>query len=164
MTRPTPIVRFGLVPGLILLPLTVLRAWLEVNHPDAAAMKVLSVFALGALWIILSSILMLRAGHSLWSMIKTAAVFAFIYRGAIAAAYALAWAYRWKTPSGGPTRYEVQLREFKMPEDASPWLVLVFNWVMPALIHVAFAALVWFIAWAIAFRARRPAVAAATPA
>lgn len=161
-----PLLAYGLIPALLSVPLTALRTWLEINHPDAAAMKFLSVFLLGLVWLIVSAVLMLRGGAALKSYVATAAIFSFVYRAAIGASYALAWTEKWRTPAGLPTRYETQIAEMtkgEMPVDASFWRVFAFFTLAPAAVHVVIGVVAWFATWAIAFRGKRPAVAKGEP-
>jgi hypothetical protein len=160
----SPVVRFGLIPGIVLAALSALRAWMDLNHPAEA--KWLSVFLLSAVWLLWMSVTLLRRGAAFITMLKSAAVFSVVVRGAIAVNYALAWTRHWKTSSGDDVRYVKEVREFaasgmEIPVDASFWRVWAYTALFPMVIHTAFACLVWFVAWSIAFRDKRPAVRAA---
>ena len=37
------VIRYGVIPALITIPLTALRAWLEVNHPGETITKLVSL-------------------------------------------------------------------------------------------------------------------------
>jgi hypothetical protein len=157
----SPVVRFGLIPALVSLPLTAVRAWLETAHPESLATKLLSVFVLGLAWFFVSAALILRQRGSFKTFLKTAAVFCALFRAGIAVPYALAWTQSWTTPEGAPARYVVQIRDMtkgEMPADASFLRVFLFFWVAPAIVHVAMACVAWLIVRFGFFR--RPAASA----
>jgi hypothetical protein len=161
-----PVIAYGLIPGLVAATLTALRSWLEIERPESAATKLISVFVLALVWLFVAAALMLRRGASLKSYVGVAAVFALVYRAAVAVPYALAWTQKWRTASGAPTRYETQIAEMAqggMPITADSGFFAVWAPVtaFPTVVHIVFAVVAWFIVWAVAFRGKRPAVAAA---
>jgi hypothetical protein len=150
---------YGLVPGLATVPLTALRAYFEIEKPDSIATKAVSVFVLGLLWILVSAWLYLRSGEALKRYLGAAAIFAFVYRGAVGAVSALAWANKWTTVGGGPTRYETQIAD--MVKDGAPigegfFPAFAFCGLLPFAVHVLFALVAWTLVWAFGFRRARP--------
>jgi hypothetical protein len=150
------ILRFGIVPGLALLPLTLLRVWLELRHPDSPAVKFASVTVAANLFILFAAILLLRRGISFPRFLAAMATFTLVARLPIAIAYAMAWSQQWTTPDGAPVRYVQDLLTLKVEPGTSAALVFAANLGIGFVFNMVFATLVWFIAWAIAFRGKRP--------
>src|SRR5215213_6458436 len=105
------VIRYGVIPALITIPLTGLRAWLEINHPGEMITKLVSLNVLALIWIIYVAVQMRRSGARIGSYLAVVAVFSLIYRAAISAVYALAWAQKWKTADGSMTRYQREMIE-----------------------------------------------------
>jgi hypothetical protein len=145
------VIRYGVIPALITIPLTALRAWLEVNHPGETITKLVSLNVLALIWIIYCAVRMRRSGARIGAYLAVVAVFSVIYRVAISAVYALAWAQEWKTPGGAPTRYQREMidafTEMKIaaPEQASAGLVFAFTSFFPIVTHIVVGAIIWFV-------------------
>lgn len=166
MKAPAAVV-FGLLPALATVPVTALRAWLEVRRPDVAWIGVVSAFVPAIAWLTYLGVRAARRGGSFKELIGTAALFALVNRGAIGAAYALAWTVPWTRPDGGPTRYALQVMEMSkgrwdMPPDASFLRVWSYTTLFPCVAHVLFPALVFAITRGILRLRRGPGGGAST--
>lgn len=146
------LVPYAVVPAAVLILLTVLRSWLEVNSPDSA--KFVSVMVLALAWLLVMPSVMLGKGLSLVQGILVTVVFFVLHRAAVGAVYALAWSGQW-TVAGTetPVRYVAQTRA-QSPE-ASAMLVFLQNTFAPVLFAVVVLLIVWTITWAVAFRGKR---------
>jgi hypothetical protein len=145
------VIRYGVIPALITIPLTALRAWLEVNHPGEMITKLVSLNVLALVWIIYVAVQMRRSGARVGAYVAVLAVFSVIYRLAISAVYALAWAQKWKTAGGAPTRYQREMLDgltqmkIEAPEQASAGLVFAFTSFFPIVMHIVVGTVIWFI-------------------
>ncbi|HYC77656.1 MAG TPA: hypothetical protein VEI02_08525 [Planctomycetota bacterium] len=149
----SPVVVYGLIPGLIAAALTTVRAWLEVNHPASA--KFLSVNLIGLAWVLCVIVVLLRRGESLATWVKTSLAFHIPYRLGQGAVYALALAQEWTKPDGSPVRYRLDvLKDFGA--DMSPLKVFLMAGVMTSVIFTVISVVLWYLVWAIAFRRRSP--------
>jgi hypothetical protein len=145
------VIRYGVIPALITIPLTALRAWLEVNHPGEMITKLVSLNVLALIWIIYVAVRMRRSGARIGAYLAVVAVFAVIYRVAISAVYTLAWAQNWKTAGGTPTRYQREMidsfaqMKIEAPEQASAGLVFAATSFFPIVMHVVVGTIIWFV-------------------
>ena len=145
------VIRYGVIPALITIPLTGLRAWLEVNHPGELITKLVSLNVLALIWIIYVAVQMRRSGARIGAYLAVLAVFSVIYRMVISAVYALAWAQNWKTTGGALTRYQREmidaLTQMKLaaPEQASAGMVFAVTSFFPIVMHIVVGTIIWFI-------------------
>lgn len=143
--------RLGVVPALITIPLTALRAWLEVDQPGGTITKLLSLNVLALIWIIFVAVRMRRSGARIGAYVAVVAVFSVLYRLAISAVYALAWAQEWRTAMGTVTRYQRDMieaftrMEIAAPEQVSAGLVFAFTAAFPIVAHVVAGTIIWFV-------------------
>ena len=143
-----------LVPAVLLLVVTVVRAWLEVNAPDTA--KFVSANVLSLVWLVAAPIVLLRRGASLGVGIGVAALFLLLFRLPVGIVYGLAIGQGWTVAeTGEPVRYVVQA-EADIGADPSPWIAVAANTLMPVAFGLVPFLVVWIVAWAIAFRGARP--------
>jgi hypothetical protein len=145
------VIRYGVIPALVTIPLTGLRAWLEVTHPGEMITKLVSLNVLALIWIIYVAVQMRRSGARIGAYLAVVAVFSVIYRVVISAVYALAWAQKWKTSGGALTRYQREMidafteMKIEAPEQASAGLVFAFTVFFPIVMHIVVGTIIWFI-------------------
>jgi hypothetical protein len=145
------VIRYGVIPALITIPLTGLRAWLEVHHPGEMITKLVSLNVLALIWIIYFAVQMRRSGARIGAYLAVLAVFSVIYRLVISAVYALAWAQEWRTSAGELTRYQREMIEgltqmkIEAPEQASAGMVFAFTSFFPIVVHIVGGTIIWFI-------------------
>lgn len=145
------ILRLGVIPALITIPLTAVRAWLEVGHPGAALTRLVSLNVVGFLWIVCLALRLRRQGARFRAYLSVLAAFCAIYRGAIGAVYALAWAQNWQTSGGSPLRYQREMIDaftqmgIDAPEHASAVLVFVCSGLVPIVTHTILGSVVWLV-------------------
>ena len=153
------LVPYALIPAAILILVTVLRAWLELNSPDIA--KFASANVLSMVWMLGAPALMLKKGLSLVQGLLAGLVFFVLHRAVIGGVYAMAWANQW-TVAGTetPVRYVVQTRD--QSPDASATVVFLQTAFFPVAFGLVFLLVIWAITWAIAFRGKRGFASAAT--
>lgn len=157
------LVPYVLVPVAILAVVTVVRAWLEVNSPDAAATDFVSANVLSLLWTLVVPALLLRRGASIGQGLLAGLLFYVMHRAVIGGVYALAWADQWKVgETMRPVRYVKQVREV-VPDDASALQVFLGATFFPVPFGLVMLLVVWTITWAVAFRSKRPFARAAQP-
>ena len=153
------LVLYALIPAGILILVTLLRAWLEVNSPDNA--KFASANVLGMVWVLGAPALMLKKGLSLGQGLLAGLVFFVLHRAVIGGVYAMAWANQW-TVAGTetPVRYVRQTPE--QTPDGSAIVVFLQTGLTPVPFGIGLLLVIWAITWAIAFRGKRGFVSAAT--
>ena len=156
--------RFAILPGFILFVVTAIRTPLQVYYPDHPVTpfftSVVPMFAMTVLW----PILLLRRGVSYKQFVAVMLVLLAILRFPVALSYALAWHYQWTEPDGEPVRYIRDM--YEADPNISPDMSAIFpflgTFLFPLVVCTLIGSLIWLIAWAIAFRGKRPLGAAAT--
>ncbi len=158
------VVRLAVVPGLITVPLTALRAWLEVNHPGEGITTLVSLNGLALAWILAFAVMMRRGGRRFAAFFFTLSVFCTIYRLAIGVVYTLAWAQSWRTVTGNPTRYQRDMidafaqMKLESPEQASAGLVFACTALFPIVTQLVFGCITWLLVRLLVKPARVPAM------
>lgn len=155
------LVSLVLIPAAVLIAVTVLRAWLEINAPESA--KFASANILSLVWMVVAPAIMLRRGLSLPQGLFAGFAFFLLHRVVIGAVYAMAWSEKWTVAgSDTPVRYVADMQ--KDSPDASATLVFLGVTFLPIAFGLVFLAVLWTLTWALAFRKTRGLVRATEPA
>lgn len=154
------ILKLAVIPGLVLLVVTIVRARLEITSPDSALTHALSANYATLIVLVVWPILMLAAGASLKRYLWVMAAYLLFVRLPIAVVYTMSVAQDWRVEATGEAaRYTVQVT----PEGGTPSALLVFlgTFSFPFLGTLIASVITWSLVWAIGFRTRRPYAAAA---
>ncbi|MAG55253.1 MAG: hypothetical protein CMJ83_03085 [Planctomycetes bacterium] len=154
-------VTFALIPGVILLVVTIIRARLEITDPDSTLTHIVSASYPTALILFLWPILMLTGGLALRQYLGVMVATGVAIRLPIAIVYTMACAQEWAVEATGePVRYVLQ-----SDPDGKVGTVGVFlgTFFFPTISFIVVSFVLWSLVWAIGFRNRRPYAAAPDP-
>ena len=146
-------IRFAVIPGVVLLAVSLIRVQLEFSDPDGAVTHAVSANYPSLLILALWPFLMLRRGWSLKRFMGMMAATFALARLPIAAIYGMAVAQSWEVEStGAPTRYMEQGLEIS----ASPVIVFLVTLFVPFTGAMVISFISWSVTWALRFRGSRP--------
>lgn len=146
------LVKYAVVPALVLLPVTVARAWLELNHPEWTLTKLVSVNAVTGVLVIDYIVLFLLNNVAFKRFVAIVATMLLGIRLPIGIAYGLAMAQHWTVAgTDDPVRY---LQGFKAGTNAMLPFLGAFLAASVGILLISIV--VWIELWAVAFRGRRP--------
>jgi hypothetical protein len=149
------LLRFALIPGLVLPVVTLVRAQLEVRAPAAPITWWVSSTGPTLLLLLVWPALLLRRGMSLGGALVVMFVLLLLARLPISAVYALAWNGHWTVAgTDRPVRYVAQSQS--MFAGVGGFAVFWRTLVGPVVVGTVVSLLVWFVAWRVAFRGKRP--------
>ena len=152
--------KFAVIPGLILLAVSVVRARLEISDPDGAFTHAMSANYPTVVILLTWPVLLMRKGLALRQYLGVMAATIFLIRFPIAVIYSMAVAQSWTVEgTEEPVRYVVQ-NTSKAGEVAGAVRVFAETLLAPTVSGVIASCLLWSIIWAIGFRGKRPFAAA----
>lgn len=150
---------FAVVPGLVLLAVTIIRARLEISDPDALLTHIVSVNYPTLVILVLWPLLMMAQGLSLKQYAAVMALLLLLVRLPIAVVYTMAYDQGWTVEATGePVRYILQVTEGGA-EPATP-VVFLGTFFFPFTAILISSIITWSLVWLIGYRGRRPFAAA----